>query len=113
MLSARKYGDRLTVGVDFELDQHHADLARDELEALLADPSITHLTLDLSGMRFMDSSGIGFILGRVHTMERRGGRVSVTGISPHVDRIMQMSGLYRVLDRATEQKKRVGKGEGA
>ena len=113
MLSARKYGNRLTVGVDFELDQHHADIARNELEALLADTSITHLTLDLSGMRFMDSSGIGFILGRVRTLERRGGRVAVTGISPHVDRILKMSGIYKVLDRASGEANRIGKGEGA
>ena len=51
------------------------------------------LTLDFSGVTFMDSSGIGLILGRVRTAALWGGHVTVRGLSPQLKKMAELSGV--------------------
>ena len=46
----------------------------------------------------MDSSGVGFVIGRYKLMKRRGGSMAVTGAAGAVDRIFAMSGLYQIIE---------------
>ena len=64
------------------------------------------LILDMSGVSFMDSSGIGLILGRQRIMESFGGGVAVKNPSPSVRRIIQVAGLSRLIisGKKTEDK---------
>ena len=94
MLSYEKHRDRLTVRLNGELDHE-----RVELDALLCDQKVKHLILELSGVSFMDSSAIGLVIGRYKALARRGGRVSVAGTSPRVDRIFSMAGLYTIVEK--------------
>ena len=52
---------------------------------------------------FMDSSGIGMVMGRHRKMNFVGGRTFVTGIGDNVDRIFRMSGLYRIIPKYQER----------
>ena len=54
---------------------------------------------DLNDLRFMDSSGIGLIIGRYKLMSRRGGSVAVSGPDAHIDKIFEMAGLYQLVER--------------
>lgn len=79
---------------------------------LLIDPELerftpTMLILDMSGVTFMDSSGIGLILGRQRIMESLGGGLAVKNPSPSVRRILQVAGLSRLIitGKNTEDKK--------
>ena len=54
---------------------------------MIEDPSVKRLVLDLKGMRFMDSSEIGVILGRYRTLSQRGGSVAVKNMNAHVEKI--------------------------
>ena len=47
----------------------------------------------------MDSSGIGLVIGRYKALARRGGRVSVAGATPRVDKIFSMAGLYSIIEK--------------
>ena len=80
-------GDRLTARIKGELDHHSAAQARAQLDALLTDERIRELRIDLRGLTFMDSSGLGVILGRYRVIAGRGGRVLIGGanraIRPH------------------------------
>lgn len=69
-------GDTVTVYLDGELDHHTAKGVRAELEALIESPRVKRLVLDLSGLTFRDSSGIGVVLGAVQDAvpPRRHGR---------------------------------------
>ena len=60
---------------------------------------LRHLVFDLSRLEFMDSSGIGLVIGRYRQMTRRGGRVSVKNADKRIDRLFQMSGVYKLVDR--------------
>ena len=73
MLSYEKHRDRLTVRLAGELDHERVGPIRAELDALIADPRVKHLVFDLTGVSFMDSSGIGLVIGRYKALARRGG----------------------------------------
>lgn len=91
--------DTVTVQLEGELDHCSADRVRASLEALIADQNIKRLVIDLKKLTFMDSSGIGVIIGRYRTLSRRNGSVAVRGPSAAVDRIFQMSGLYQIIEK--------------
>ena len=99
MLEYEKQRHTLTVRLRSELDHCAATELRSELDALLQDKSIRCLVLDLKRLKFMDSSGIGLIIGRYKLMARRGGSVAVSGPRDHIDRIFEMAGLYQLVER--------------
>ncbi len=96
-LNSRRDKDVLIVELCGELDHHHADEARERLDEMLKDTSIKHMVFDLSKLQFMDSSGIGVFLGRYRTIARRSGQACLAAINPQLDRILEISGLYKVL----------------
>ena len=99
MLKAVKQRGTVEVSLEGELDHHSAAGVRQELDTLIADPKVKRLVLDLSGLMFMDSSGIGVVIGRYKEMSRRGGSVAVRAAKGHVDRIFEMAGLYQIIER--------------
>ena len=99
MLQYEKKNGILLVRLSGELDHHCAAAIREELDALIDRSDARRLVFDLSGLTFMDSSGIGVMLGRYRQLARRGGTLAVRGASPQVDRIFRMSGLYQVIEK--------------
>ena len=99
MIKHTARGDTMTVVLEGELDHHSAQSVRAELESLIASPHVRPLVLDLGQLSFMDSSGIGVVLGRYKTLAKRGGSVAVRSPNAHVDRIFAMSGLYQIVDK--------------
>ena len=97
-INAQKRGPKLYVQLTGELDHHSAEKARIMLDTLLHDITVRELTLDLSGITFLDSAGIGVVLGRYKTLHLRGGKVVVTGVSASIDRIFRMSGVYTLVE---------------
>ena len=98
-LNAQKRGSRLSVRLSGELDHHSAEQTRIMLDTMLRDVTVNELVLDLSGMTFMDSAGLGVILGRFRKLSMRGGKLVVKGMNASVDRIFRMSGLYAIVER--------------
>lgn len=99
MLEYEMRRQTLIVRLESELDQHAAAGMRGQLDRLLQDRRVQHLVLDLKKLKFMDSSGIGFIIGRYKLMARRGGSVAVINADRRMDRIFEMAGLYQLVDR--------------
>ena len=97
MLQSIRDGDRLIVRIDGELDHFCAQSVRLDLDALLLDRSVRTLILDFSSLTFMDSSGIGVVLGRYRLLRDRGGHVAIVGMNPHIARLFHMSGLDRII----------------
>ena len=108
MLQFLRDGDRLMVRLAGELDHCCAQTVRRELDALIADPSVRALILDFTALEFMDSSGIGVVLGRYRQMRERGGQVAVIHMNRHVSRIFHMSGMDRVIVNLDEQQSAMG-----
>lgn len=93
-LAANKENGVLIAHFMGELDQHSAASARSELDSLLSDKGITRIEFDLSGVTFMDSSGIGVILGRYRIISERGGTMGISKPQRNVERLLKLSGIY-------------------
>ncbi len=98
MLLYEKKRDALTVRLTGELDHNAADGLRGELDGLIDETGARRLVLDLSGLEFMDSSGVGLIIGRYKRMKRRGGSVAVRGVDARIDKVLRVSGLYQIVE---------------
>lgn len=96
-------GARAVARLTGELDHHCAAETRRALDALISNPGITELEIDLRGVSFMDSSGLGVILGRYRALSRRGGKLALSGANKHVDRILRMAGVYTLCERRSAQ----------
>nr|MBO2471813.1 anti-sigma F factor antagonist [Bacillota bacterium] len=91
--------DSLIVRLAGELDVRTAPVFRARVQQELEEgPRLRHLILDLRGVTFIDSSGVGALLGRCRDIRTtRAGRVVVFGLRPNVLRVLQFAGLLRVL----------------
>lgn len=98
-LKTYKEGQILKVKVFGELDHHSAKSFAEKLDALITRESIRILELDLKNLTFMDSSGIGVILGRYKKLMARGGKLYVSNENKIIKKIFSLSGLYQVIER--------------
>lgn len=79
-----------------ELDHHAAGELRERIDqAVLQQPCI-RLVLDLSGLSFMDSSGIGLIMGRYRLLRSLGGSLMVQGANPRLETVIRLAGMEKL-----------------
>ena len=90
-------GGTLTAHLIGELDHHTAAPIRNEIDAAVLAARSTRLVLDLSRLSFMDSSGIGLIMGRYALVKQCGGTLSVLDPSPAVVKIIKLAGMERMV----------------
>lgn len=89
----------LVIHMKDELDHHSVVSLREESDRLIEKENIKHIVFDFSGVTFMDSSGIGMIMGRYKRVIFAGGKVAVSSVTPAVDRILRISGLYKIMEK--------------
>ncbi len=80
-----------------EVDHHSSQEMKLGIAEARGKRKVTRLVFDFSKTDFMDSSGIGMILGRYKEMAAVGGEVFVKDASPRVKKILEMSGIYRII----------------
>ena len=99
----------MTAAMRGELDHHTASgpARGDRRHSEKVKPKV--LRLDFSEVPFMDSSGIGLILGRVRMAALWNGRVAVTGLSPQLRRMAELSGVASLAALEDPVKEAVGK----
>ena len=90
-------GRTLVVRLEGELDHHTAATLRTAIERELDRDVVGAVLLNLAALTFMDSSGLGVILGRYRRLSQDGGRLAACCLSPQVERIFQLSGLTRII----------------
>lgn len=98
-IGIKNYGNKDWVYVRCvgELDMAAADGFRRELMIALQQTQLRRLLLDMNGLSFIDSSGLGVILGRHRQLAALGGRVAITGANEAVYRLLVAGGLHRVM----------------
>ena len=98
--------DCLTVFFDEGIDHHSSQGLRIQIENLLSNPRLRTLILDFSNAGFMDSSGIGMIIGRYKTMAARGGVLQARGLNPAMNKLFHMAGLHRIISMTPDDLRR-------
>ena len=89
--------DALTVFLTGEIDHHTAKAMRQAADEALTNQRPDVLRLDFSGVTFMDSSGVGLIMGRYKLASSLGAALTVRGLTKRDERIVKMSGLAKLV----------------
>ena len=92
-------GNTLYLGLTGELDEHASDYTRGTLDDIIDRHRMLKVIMDLSNLSFMDSTGVGVLIGRYKRLKNRNTVVFVKNPSPTIDKIFQMSGLYEIMPR--------------
>ncbi|MBU9714765.1 anti-sigma F factor antagonist [Evansella tamaricis] len=97
LIDLEKRDNVLCVRLEGELDHHTAMELRESVDTAIKEQRLTHILLNLENLTFMDSSGLGVILGRYKTVQALGGEMVVCSISPQVKRLFEMSGMFKII----------------
>lgn len=97
----------LTARLCGEIDHHCAGALRSEIDAAIFAYTPKCLILDFSGVSFMDSSGIGLIMGRYKILQPLGGSIILQNPAPHISRILRLAGMERLASIRSVRKEAV------
>ena len=99
-ICAKKQGNDLYIELIGEIDEHNAALCRKEADKLVeAYAGCERAVFVLRDISFMDSTGIGFLIGRYKKFTRFGIPVYIAAPPTSVDKILSMSGVYTLMPR--------------
>ncbi|OGX61632.1 MAG: anti-sigma F factor antagonist [Paenibacillus sp. RIFOXYA1_FULL_44_5] len=80
-----------------ELDHHTAESVKQQMEAAMLRSDCRNIVLSLKDLSFMDSSGLGVIIGRYKQIAAKGGKMVVCDANPAVYRLFELSGMFKIL----------------
>jgi stage II sporulation protein AA (anti-sigma F factor antagonist) len=106
-VTCQKEGEILYVGIDGDTDHHSAKYIRETIdkEIFLTRPRV--MVLELSEVDFMDSSGLGLILGRYTRMREVGGLLKLSNPTPQTVKILALAGVDKLIPIVTQNTKEV------
>lgn len=84
----------MIIHVDKEVDHFAADRIKAEFEKYFIRGHVKNVIFDMSEVEFMDSSGIGMIMGKYKKLKYVDGQVMVAAVPDNIDRLLKMSGVY-------------------
>ncbi len=90
----------LVVKLSGDLDHHSAGKLREKIDRELERTGAVNVAFDFGRVSFMDSSGIGLIMGRYKVVHALGGKIVIYGLSENVRRIIEMSGIDKLVTTA-------------
>lgn len=100
---------KMRVSICGDIDHHSARSMRQRIDTEFANCAPNELLLDMSGVGFMDSSGLGLILGRFSKASASGARFGVVNPSQSVLRVLDIAGAQRIISVISEKPKKSDK----
>ena len=95
-------GYTLKIKLRGEIDHHSASAVRTNMDEMIRSRLPKRLVVDMSAVDFMDSSGLGLIMGRYALMQRIGGELTVKNPNERVVKIFKLAGLERMVKIESE-----------
>lgn len=89
-------GEVVTAYLSGEIDHHNASGMREKIDSAVDSNMPSLLVLDFGGVSFMDSSGIGLVMGRYRNLQKTGAKLHITGTSPQINKVMKLAGMNRL-----------------
>ena len=89
-------GEVLTIYLQGEIDHHSARAMREEIDKAIDFNMPSLLILDFTEVTFMDSSGIGLVMGRFKNLQKNGAKLHLTNLSDNIYKIMKLAGIERL-----------------
>lgn len=98
-LHAHRVGDTLIVRLGGDLDLHTAPSFRRAVDEQLRNfPELKRVVVNMEGVHFIDSSGLGALYGRWKGLQARGGRLVAVGVRPRIRKLLELGGLLDLMD---------------
>ena len=91
-------GQDLVIKLAGELDHHFATEAKSKIDEKLNRGQIKNLTFDMEKIDFIDSSAIGFIIGRYKIIKKNDGKLEIINASHKIRKILDMSGVGKIIN---------------
>ena len=88
--------DILIAVLSGELDHHSSSESRQTIDLTFDTFQAKHLILSFDGVTFMDSAGVGVVMGRYNKVKEKKGKLAVVGCSEYIDRILGMAGIFTI-----------------
>ena len=99
-IKTKLYNKTLYVLLSGELDEHTAGNIRRNLDILFdTEKGFTQVVMDLSELEFMDSTGIGVLIGRYKKLKEYNKPIFITNPSVQAEKIFRLSGLYQIMPK--------------
>jgi len=90
----------IVVKINEEIDHHVCEKIKNKIDLAIEFRKAKCLIFDFEGVNFMDSSGIGLIMGRFKNVSKNGGQVFVVNLKPAVSKILKMAGILKIVSEA-------------
>jgi len=101
--------DMIKVDLFGEIDHHASLYIKEEIDNYLERHNIKKILFNFKDVTFMDSSGVGMIIGRYKKLQNIGGKIAVVNLSPKIRRIFQMSGIFHLVNYFNDDKEAIDK----
>ena len=95
----RIYNNTLYILLSGELDEHSAKNTRIRLDEMFSSNGFRQIIIDLSELSFMDSTGIGVLIGRYKKMKDKNIPIYICNPSRQAEKIFKMTGLYEIMPK--------------
>jgi stage II sporulation protein AA (anti-sigma F factor antagonist) len=96
-LEMEELENNLIVKLKGELDHHSSEDIRKKIDAYFSTSSTSNIVMDLNELTFMDSSGVGLIMGRYRSAQEKNGYLIIACDKERIVRILDMSGLLKII----------------
>lgn len=91
------HGNTMIAELYGEMDHHGAEKIRHDIDEMIGIYDAKHLIFDFGKVNFMDSAGIGVILGRYRKLKQQGGEVLLVRCGQRIRSILHMAGVFSVI----------------
>lgn len=98
-IKSKIYGGTMYVLISGELDECSAQFTKNRLDNIFSKENFKQVIIDLSELDFMDSTGIGVLIGRYKKMKAKGISIFICNPSTHIEKIFKMTGLYDLMPK--------------
>lgn len=98
-IESKLFNKTLYVAMSGELDEYTADYIRSEFDRLITDTDMQRVVVDISELGFMDSTGVGMMIGRFKKLKKRSIPLFIANPSAAADKIFMMTGLYEIMPK--------------
>lgn len=102
-------GDLMIINLRGELDHHTSHLIKLQIEKGMEKHEIKKMLFNFKSVTFMDSSGIGLIIGRHKELKKIGGTIGISNLNPQVKKVFEMSGLFGIIPYFDDEKEALEK----
>lgn len=95
----------LNLEIDEEIDHHKAEILRRNADYEIQRRNPKRVILDFNNVYFMDSAGIGMVIGRYKTASMIGAKIEMKNVKPNIRKIFDMTGVLKIIPIVEEEHK--------